>query len=106
MRTVALIAIVLGVGVLALTFIPITQTITNVPEIMVKEVEKEVVKSELETRVEAAQQAAQADIEAKAQAAYDAAMNQARKQIELEVTSAYRKEVEEKEAALEKDLSL
>jgi hypothetical protein len=106
MRTIAYIAIVAGVGVLALTFIPVTETITNVPEIMVREVEKEVVKSELGTRVEDAQKAAEAEIEAAAKKAYDAARNQALKEIELEVTSTYRKEVEAKEEALEQDLSL
>lgn len=105
MKRIALVAIVaIGLGLAAAHLFPSVQTIT-LPEKIV-EVEKVEVKSELATRVEAAQSEAAQDIEAKAKAAYDAAKNQALKQIELEVTSAYRKEVEAKETELSKELKV
>lgn len=102
MRRIALAAIVaIGLGAAIINF-PSVQTVT-LPEKIV-EVEKVEVKSELDQRVEDAQAAAKETIEAKAKAAYDAAVNQALKQIELEVTSAYRKEVQDKETQLSKEV--
>ena len=103
MKRIALVAIVaIGLGIAATLLFPNVQTVT-LPEKIV-EVEKVEEKSELAQRVEDAQEAAKESIEAKAKAAYDAAVSQALKQIELEVTSAYRKEVQEKETALSKEV--
>lgn len=104
MRRIALLAIVIGLGLCAMFFIPFKQTI-SLPS-TVEEVIKVEVKSELTTRVEDAQKEAEGDIEAKAKKAYDDARNQAMKQIELDVTTAYRKEVEKLETDLEKEVGV
>lgn len=101
-RIAALAIVAVGLGLSALYFFPDVQTVT-LPEKIV-EVAKVEVKSDLAVRVEAAQNEAMAGIEEKAKAAYEAARTQALKEIELDVTSAYRKEVQEKETALSKEV--
>jgi hypothetical protein len=107
MRKTLLIASLIGVGVIALVVSHLfgyEQTIT-LPK-QVEEVIKVEVQDELSKRVEDAQKAAEGDIEANAKAAYEFARNKALKEIELKTITEYRKEVESREAALEKDLSL
>ena len=89
-----------GLGFAATLLIPSVQTIT-LPEKIVEKIE---VKSDLTVRVEAAQSEAMSSIEEKAKAAYEAARTQALKEIELDVISTYRKEVQEKETALSKEV--
>jgi len=58
----------------------------------------------LNKRITDAQDAAKADIAAKAQSAYDAAFEEAMTEIELEVTTNFRKEIETRELELAKEV--
>ena len=69
------------------------------------EVEKIVEVETLSMRVSNAQESARADVELKAKEAYDKALNAAMLDIELAETAKYRKEIEAKEAELEKKSS-
>lgn len=105
MLRIAIFAIVIVGGAFLATQLPYKETFQNPAEVITKtEVVKEV-KDELSARVETAQTEAEQDITAKAQAAYDASLQASLKEIELRVTSEYRKELEAKETALEKELS-
>jgi hypothetical protein len=104
LRIASFAIVVAGLGLTGLYLFPDVQTVT-LPEKIV-EVDKVEIKSDLAVREEAAQNEAMSSIEEKAKAAYEAARTQALKEIELDVISTYRKEVEAKEAELEKDLSL
>jgi len=64
-------------------------------------VEKEIEVDVLKARVITAQEAAKEAIEAEAQKAYDRAVEQALLEIELEVTSQFRLEIEEREKVLQ-----
>lgn len=64
-------------------------------------IEKEVVVSDLQKRIEEAQDAALDEIEAAAKSAYQRAYDQAMLEIELEVTSEFRGEIEEREKMLQ-----
>lgn len=71
------------------------------------EVEKEVIKEvpALERKIREVQDAERARLEASAQAAYDEAMKKGLLEIELAVTTEYRKEIEAREAELEGQVS-
>lgn len=101
MLRIALIAIVVGAGLSALYLFPRVETFIA-PE--TEDVVRVEVKDELTERVAAAQAAALDAIETDAKAAYEAAKTQALKEIELEVITAYRKEVETKETQLSKEV--
>lgn len=102
MKRIALVAIVLIVG--GVFVIPWTETYHS--EVITKTEVVTEVKSDLTTRIEEAQAAAMGEVEAAAKAAYDEAKTQALKKIELDVTTAYRKEVEVKETQLEKEVGV
>ena len=99
-RITSFVIVAVGLGLSALYFFPSVQTVT-LPERIVEKIE---IKSDLTVRVEAAQNEAMSSIEEKAKAAYEAAKTQALKEIELDVISTYRKEVEAKETELSKEL--
>jgi hypothetical protein len=103
MIRIAILAVVIGAGLSALYFSQSVETFT-LPE--KEDVVRVEVKDELTERVAAAQSEAMDAIETDAKAAYEAAKNQALKKIELDVISAYRKEVQEKETALSKELKV
>jgi hypothetical protein len=103
MRRIALFAIVVGAVLTALYFSQSVETFT-LPE--KEDVVRVEVKDELTERVAAAQSEAMDAIETDAKAAYEAAKNQALKKIELDVITAYRKEVEAKEVELSKELKV
>lgn len=105
MLRIAIIAIVIVGGVFLATQLPYKETFETATEVITKTEVVTEVKDELSARVETAQKEAEQDITAKAQAAYDASLKASLKEIELRVTSEYRKEVEAKEAALEEELS-
>lgn len=71
-----------------------------VPEVQAPQ---QVIKQEdmLQARIKQAQEAKKGEIEIEAQKAKDAAISQALLEIELEVTTAYRKEIEAKEKELQ-----
>lgn len=71
----------------------------------VKEVEVEVEVDALSERIENALADAETNIAAEAQKAAEAKRTQLEKQIELEVTRAYREEIEAREAQLEEEVS-
>lgn len=100
MKFIALVAIVLIVG--GVFVFPWTTTYQA--EVITKTETVTEVKSDLTNRIDEAQAAAMGEVEAAAQAAYDEAKTQALKKIELDVITAYRKEVEAKETQLEKEV--
>jgi len=73
---------------------------TAVPEVQAPQ---QVIKQEdmLESRIKQAQEAKKGEIEIEAQKAKDASIKQALLEIELEVTTTYRKEIEAKEKELQ-----
>lgn len=96
------IVIVLGVilGGIALTKPKTVEYIQGETHVVEKTVET------LQKRVDEAITASSTEIEIEAQKAYTEAKEQAQKEVELIVTSQYRKEIEEREAQLEEQVSL
>lgn len=70
-----------------------------------KEVIKETIVSDIDVRIKQAQDSARAEVETKAQSAYNKAYEQAMLEIELEVTSKFRGEIEEREKVLQESSS-
>jgi hypothetical protein len=103
-----LVIALLGVGIVSGTAYVATNVGSSLevvnPRVEQIEVEKEVVVKELEKRILEAQESAREEIETKAQAAYDSAYEQAMKEIQLEVVAQYRKEVQEMETSLSKEV--
>lgn len=100
-------ALIIVLGLVVIMFM--VSNLLSVPvevknEKQIVEVEKEVVVKELEARIKEAQNTAKNAIETKAQKAYDDAYGQAMKEVELEIVSAYKKEVEAIETSLSKEV--
>ena len=91
----SVVIVIVGLGGIALSN---NQIVYETKEKLVT-VEKEV--STLQNKIDDALQANAEDIEAEAQAAYNATKRQAELEIELEVTSAFRGELEEREKVLQ-----
>lgn len=77
---------------------PVEYVAPNAPTVEIKEVLKQ--EDVLQSRIKQAQEAKKNDIEVEAQKAKDASIKQANLEIELEVTTAFRKEIEAKEKTL------
>lgn len=101
-RIVAVGGIVGLLGVGAYTAMPL---LTEKVEYHTETVTEEVTVDALDVAIAEAKVASSTDIEARAQAAYEAAKRQAEVEVELRVTAEYRKRIEEREAALEKEAS-
>lgn len=87
--------------------VTLTQTSTTEyvqPTVVEKEVTIEV--ETLHKRITDAITASSTDIESKAKQAYEETKAQLQKEVELEVTRTYRKEIEAKEESLEQEVSL
>jgi hypothetical protein len=90
------------IAVLAIPFMGRETVILNqAPEVIEKTVEVEV--PELEKKIKQAIAASSTEIAADAQKAYEERETFLKKQIELEVTRAYRAEIEKRETQLEKE---
>lgn len=99
----------LALGIVGVVIVAVglfVQSEVSVQNVQTEIVEKEVVVGELEKRISDAQNANLSDVEAKAQSAYDSAYNQAMKEIELEVISQYKSEIEVIETELEKEVGV
>lgn len=96
--------IVLGaiLGGIALKKSQPNEYVNAAPEVVTKEVVREV--QTLEMRIADAQNASSTDIENEAQAAYEAKKQQMLTEIELKITTQYKKEIEARETQLEKEV--
>lgn len=94
-------AVMLMVILLIAGFTQKPKSYTATPQV---EAPKQVIQQEdiLQSRIKQAQEAKKNDIEVEAQKAKDASIKQANLEIELEVTTAFRKEIEAKEKELQK----
>lgn len=95
-------AVILGVWY----FNPFASQVYVAPETKTIEKIVEVETETLQKRIDNALTASSTDIETAAQAAYEEKKEKMRKEVELSVTTQYRKEIEEREARLEEQVSL
>lgn len=106
MKRVAILVIVLGL-ILGGIYTYKTKTSIEVYVAPEKEIMKETIEVEvLDKRINAALEEAEMETEAKAYKAYTEKRTQLEKEIILEETRAYRKEIEQMESNLEKEISL
>lgn len=104
MRTILALVLVVVLGVVGYSlYTGDSITAENVTEKIVKE-EVILEVSELSKRIEEAQTASSTEIEEAAKRAYDTEKSRLMTEVELNVTRAYREEIEDREAVLEESV--